>query len=343
MPYSDGGSAITGYTLQWKAAAGSWDVPADVSSATITTGTAPYHHRGGLRRTLCGARPGHQRYRGWRALARGYRGAAGAADRRRRARPDGHRGPDRHHLRDGRRPGRRPSDLPVDPRPSRPGHRPGQPDSPVPPPSPPRRVHANTTITFTLTVTDQHNATAADHLAIAITHLNAPPTVQAGPRPDRLQGADRRPGRDGRRPGRRPSGLPVGRTTPRWPSAWTTPATLSPSFTAPEVGSDTTITLTLSVHDGAASASDSLNVTIIYVNTTTVWTPDQPPRPLRHRQDNPGQRDPGDNPGHLGGARPGAGQIPDILGQGGRTLQELYGPVGQRLPHRALPYHHEPG
>ena len=42
-------------------------------------------------------------------------------------------------------------------------------------------------------------------------------------------------------------------------------------------GSNTTIALTLTVHDGAASASDSLNVTITYVNTTAVWTPDQPP------------------------------------------------------------------
>ena len=35
-PISDGGSAITGYTIQWKAAPGSWTVPADVSEATAT-------------------------------------------------------------------------------------------------------------------------------------------------------------------------------------------------------------------------------------------------------------------------------------------------------------------
>ena len=35
-PISDGGSAITGYTIQWKAASGSWTVPADVSEATAT-------------------------------------------------------------------------------------------------------------------------------------------------------------------------------------------------------------------------------------------------------------------------------------------------------------------
>ena len=35
-PVSDGGSAITGYKVQWKQAAGSWDTPADVSEATVT-------------------------------------------------------------------------------------------------------------------------------------------------------------------------------------------------------------------------------------------------------------------------------------------------------------------
>ena len=35
-PISDGGSAIIGYTIQWKAAPGSWTVPADVSEATAT-------------------------------------------------------------------------------------------------------------------------------------------------------------------------------------------------------------------------------------------------------------------------------------------------------------------
>ena len=36
IPISDGGSAITGYTIQWKAASGNWTVPADVSEATAT-------------------------------------------------------------------------------------------------------------------------------------------------------------------------------------------------------------------------------------------------------------------------------------------------------------------
>ena len=35
-PSSDGGSAVTGYTVQWKEAADSWDTNADVSQATVT-------------------------------------------------------------------------------------------------------------------------------------------------------------------------------------------------------------------------------------------------------------------------------------------------------------------
>ena len=35
-PASDGGSAITGYKMQWKETAGSWDTPADVSETTVT-------------------------------------------------------------------------------------------------------------------------------------------------------------------------------------------------------------------------------------------------------------------------------------------------------------------
>ena len=35
-PASDGGSAITGYRVQWKESAGSWDTPADVTEAAVT-------------------------------------------------------------------------------------------------------------------------------------------------------------------------------------------------------------------------------------------------------------------------------------------------------------------
>ena len=42
-PTSDGGSAVTGYRVQWKETAGSWDTSADVSEATVagTTHTSP--------------------------------------------------------------------------------------------------------------------------------------------------------------------------------------------------------------------------------------------------------------------------------------------------------------
>ena len=35
-PSSDGGSDITGYTVEWKLTTGSWDIPADVSQTTVT-------------------------------------------------------------------------------------------------------------------------------------------------------------------------------------------------------------------------------------------------------------------------------------------------------------------
>ena len=35
-PSSNGGSAVTGYRVQWKGASDSWDTPADVSQATVT-------------------------------------------------------------------------------------------------------------------------------------------------------------------------------------------------------------------------------------------------------------------------------------------------------------------
>ena len=38
-PDSNGGSAVTGYKVQWKESPGSWDTPADVSETTVT-GTA---------------------------------------------------------------------------------------------------------------------------------------------------------------------------------------------------------------------------------------------------------------------------------------------------------------
>ena len=36
VPASNGGSAVTGYKVQWKEAAGSWDTPSDLSETTAT-------------------------------------------------------------------------------------------------------------------------------------------------------------------------------------------------------------------------------------------------------------------------------------------------------------------
>ena len=38
-PADDGGSAVTGYKVQWKQTVGSWDIPEDISEAS-TDGTS---------------------------------------------------------------------------------------------------------------------------------------------------------------------------------------------------------------------------------------------------------------------------------------------------------------
>ena len=136
-------------------------------------------------------------------------------------RPGGQRGPDRHPQRDGRRPGRRPAGLPVVARRARwpiAFEDPGSPSTTFTAP----QVDSNATAILTLAATDPHNATAADQVAITITRLNAPPTVDAGPRPGGHRGPDRHPQRDGRRirtATRWPTGGP---TTRPWTSPWPT-------------------------------------------------------------------------------------------------------------------------
>ena len=61
-PASDGGSAITGYKVQWKEAADSWETPADVSEAAGDR-HQPHDHRADRRHRILGARPSHQRCR----------------------------------------------------------------------------------------------------------------------------------------------------------------------------------------------------------------------------------------------------------------------------------------
>ena len=50
-PESNGGSAVTGYRVQWKEAADSWDTPADVSETTVT-GDQSYSDRPHRRRGI---------------------------------------------------------------------------------------------------------------------------------------------------------------------------------------------------------------------------------------------------------------------------------------------------
>ena len=123
-------------------------------------------------------------------------------------------------------------------------------------------VPANTTVTFTLTATDQRNATASDTVEIAIVHRNAPPSVDAGPdqtvqegSPVTLSGTASDGDNDA--------------LTYLWSQDPASPAiafdnatATSTTFTAPQVDANATLTLTLTVHDGTDASSDTLNLTI---------------------------------------------------------------------------------
>ena len=119
------------------------------------------------------------------------------------------------------------------------------------------------------------------------------------------------------------------------------PASPSTRFTAPNLTSAATANFTLTVSDGTHTASDSVRVTITDANTIT------------HVPVAAGPRDiggitlastiPGTIQATWEGPRRGAGQLPRILGQGGRAVPDLDGQLRQRLPHRTLPCHHGPG
>ena len=64
-PTSDGGSPITGYKVQWKEAADSWDIPEEVAEETAT-GNLPHPHRADRRCRV--HHPGHSQQLGRRRL-----------------------------------------------------------------------------------------------------------------------------------------------------------------------------------------------------------------------------------------------------------------------------------
>ena len=123
-------------------------------------------------------------------------------------------------------------------------------------------VPANTTLTLALTATDQHNATASDQIEITIVHRNAPPYVEAGA--DQTVAEGQTVTLSGTASDDDGDTLAYGWShDPATPDiALANRTALSTTFTAPQVDADTTLTLTLTVNDGAATVSDSMNLTV---------------------------------------------------------------------------------
>ncbi|MCA9770993.1 MAG: right-handed parallel beta-helix repeat-containing protein [Myxococcales bacterium] len=130
-------------------------------------------------------------------------------------------------------------------------------------------VTADTTLEFTLTVSDGEFQ-ASDAVSVTVLFVNSPPTADAGADQVVTSGAivqlDGTASAD-------PDGDPLG-------YAWTQVAgttvtildatTATPRFVAPSVDADTIVRFQLSVTDGAASATDTVEVTIDWVNTPPV-------------------------------------------------------------------------
>ena len=123
-------------------------------------------------------------------------------------------------------------------------------------------VPANTTVTFTLSATDQSNATASDTVDISIVHRNAPPSVDAGP--DQTVTEGQAVTLSGTASDDDNDALTYlwSQDPPSPAIAFDNATAISTAFTAPQVDANTTLTLTLTVHDGAATSSDALNLTI---------------------------------------------------------------------------------
>ena len=123
-------------------------------------------------------------------------------------------------------------------------------------------VAANTTVTVTLTVNDG-TVDVSDALQVTITDSsNSPPTVNAGQDQEVVEGTTVSLS------GTATDGDPEDDLTYEWTHDGTLAITitgsdsLSASFTAPDVDSDTVVQFTLTASDGIASVSDSMLVTI---------------------------------------------------------------------------------
>ena len=127
-------------------------------------------------------------------------------------------------------------------------------------------VAANTTLTLALTATDQHNTTASDQVEITIVHRNAPPSVEAGP--DQTVAEGQTVTLSGTASDDDGDALAYGwsHDPATLDIALANRTVLSTTFTAPQVDADTTLTLTLTVNDGAATVSDSMNLTVTDVS-----------------------------------------------------------------------------
>ena len=126
------------------------------------------------------------------------------------------------------------------------------------------QIDSNATIIFTLTATDIHNATSSDQATITITDIpaNRPPIVDAGPDLTIPEGGHLTLNGTASDDDEDTLTYLWSHDRPALNITLAGATTLSPSFTAPQVDSDTTVTLTLTVSDGTANTTDSVRVTI---------------------------------------------------------------------------------
>ena len=129
------------------------------------------------------------------------------------------------------------------------------------------QVDQDTPVTFTLTVTDNHNATAIDTVTITVTDVppNSPPTASAG---DDRTVAEGSPVTLTGTASDEDTGdvLTYGWTSDRPDLSISDSDTLTPSFTAPQVDADTAVTFTLTVTDNHnATATDQVTITVTNV------------------------------------------------------------------------------